>query len=241
MSTRQIVLDTETTGLEPSKGHKIIEIGCVELIDRRFTGNNFHVYINPGRDIEAGALAVHGITLEFLADKPTFIEIRDEFLKYIIDAELIIHNAPFDVGFLNHELRAAKKSTKLLTEYVLILDTLALARKRFPGQKNSLDALCKRFKIDNSKRDFHGALLDARLLAEVYLAMTGGQISLLAEDNWDDDTEVKKQESKKREVTSRNLLPIIHASEEELALHHRYLELLRKKAGSCLWDEKNNE
>lgn len=174
---RQIVLDTETTGLEPAEGHRIIEIGGLELIDRRLTGRQFHKYLNPERAVEAGALEVHGLDDEFLADQPRFAEIANEFLDYIRDAELIIHNAAFDVGFLDAELARLDPPIRV-TDLAAVLDTLELARDLHPGQRNSLDALCKRYEVDNSNRTLHGALLDAELLAEVYLLMTGGQVAL---------------------------------------------------------------
>jgi DNA polymerase-3 subunit epsilon len=174
---RQIVLDTETTGLEPEQGHRIIEIGCVELVERRPTGNNFHVYLQPDREIDAAAVEVHGITNAFLADKPRFADVAEDLVAYLRGAELIIHNAPFDVGFLDAEL-ARVDGAGILADHCAVLDTLALARKRHPGQRNSLDALCGRYEVDNSRRDKHGALLDAEILADVYLAMTGGQATL---------------------------------------------------------------
>jgi DNA polymerase-3 subunit epsilon len=170
---RQIVLDTETTGLEPAEGHRIIEIGCVELIERRLTGNDFHRYLQPDREIDAGAEAVHGITNAFLADKPRFAEVVEELVDYCRGAELVIHNAPFDVGFLNHELKLWREDAPTIEELCGVVDSLVLARKMHPGQRNSLDALCKRYGIDNTHRDLHGALLDAQILADVYLAMTG--------------------------------------------------------------------
>ena len=175
---RQIVLDTETTGLDPAQGHKVIEIGCVELVNRKLTGNHFHVYINPLREIEAAALEIHGITNTFLADKPLFADVAESFVEFVSGAELVIHNAPFDIGFLDHELAALKKSYKVMSEYCSVLDTLVMARKKHPGQKNNLDALCKRYMVDNTQRELHGALLDAEILADVYLMMTGGQSSL---------------------------------------------------------------
>ena len=175
---RQIVLDTETTGLEPRLGHRIIEIGCVEVIDRRITGNSYHQYINPQREIDEGAVEVHGITTAFLADKPLFSDIVDDFLNFIRGAELVIHNAPFDVGFIDHELTLLNQQQNHVANICTVLDTLVLARHMHPGQKNNLDALCKRYFIDNSQRDLHGALLDAEILAETYLAMTGGQTML---------------------------------------------------------------
>ncbi|QXP84708.1 DNA polymerase III subunit epsilon [Methylococcus sp. ANG] len=178
---RQIVLDTETTGLDPKAGHRIIEIGCVELLNRRITQNRFHVYINPEREIDAGAIEVHGLTNEFLASKPVFRSIADDFLNFIGGAELIIHNAAFDVGFLDHELALLGENRGRIADYCGVCDTLAMARKNHPGQRNSLDALCKRYNVDNSRRELHGALLDAEILADVYLAMTGGQIAMLLE------------------------------------------------------------
>lgn len=175
---RQIILDTETTGLEPSEGHRIIEVGCVELVDRRFTGNNFHVYINPEREIDAGAIQVHGITNELLADKPRFGELARELRAYLAGAELIIHNAPFDIGFLDHEFSQLSEPVPPVHEWCSVTDTLVMARELHPGQRNSLDALCQRYEVDNSNRELHGALLDAELLAQVYLAMTGGQSTL---------------------------------------------------------------
>ncbi|MFK7886956.1 MAG: DNA polymerase III subunit epsilon [Gammaproteobacteria bacterium] len=185
---RQIVLDTETTGLEPQKGHRMIEIGCVELDNRRPTGRTYHQYINPQRLVDAGAVEVHGIDNEFLADKPVFADIVDEMLDFLGTAELVIHNAPFDVGFINHELRLWRSTSPGIEARCAILDTLMLARDRHPGQRNSLDALCKRYDIDNTNRTLHGALLDARILTDVYLTMTGGQVSLVLADE-DSDTE----------------------------------------------------
>jgi len=220
MSIRQIVIDTETTGLEPEQGHKVIEIGGVELIDRDFTGNNFHVYINPGRIVDSEALAVHGITNEFLADKPTFAQILDDFLAYIKDAELIAHNAPFDVGFLNYEIKSVAKNKPRIAEIVAgVFDTLALARKKNPGQRNTLDALCKRYQVDNKKRVLHGALLDASLLAEVYLHMTGGQTSLFDEINEEKSATVEEKRS-----AQRRKLVIVRATLEENLLHQQYFE-----------------
>lgn len=175
---RQVVLDTETTGLSTADDHRIIEIGCVEVINRRITGETFHQYINPEREIDAGALEVHGISSEFLADKPKFAEISDDFMRFIDGAELIIHNAAFDVGFLDHELAKINTESRRIIDVSAVLDTLKLARDKHPGQKNNLDALCKRYDIDNSNRELHGALLDSEILADVYLAMTGGQVSL---------------------------------------------------------------
>ncbi len=175
---KQIILDTETTGLEPSQGHRIIEIGCVEIKNRRKTDGDFHQYLNPEREIEDGAYEIHGISNEFLSDKPLFKDIATELIDYIRDSEVIIHNAPFDVAFINTELKRLGKKWGVMEDYCKITDTLQMARKMHPGQKNSLDALCGRYQIDNSQRELHGALLDAQILLDVYLALTGGQVAL---------------------------------------------------------------
>lgn len=234
---RQIVLDTETTGLEPSQGHRIIEIGCVELVNRRLTGNRFHRYINPGREIDNGAIEVHGITSEFLADKPTFEDVAASFLDFIRGAELVIHNAPFDVGFINHELKLIREEfpVRCLDGHCAVLDTLALARSLHPGQKNNLDALCRRYGIDNSSRTLHGALLDAEILADVYLAMTGGQVKLFQEIH-----EVSAGIAIPTDIrrVAQNCLPlaVIRAGAEELAAHAAWLEEIDKRSGGrCLW------
>jgi len=233
---RQIVLDTETTGLDPNEGHRIIEIGCVELVERRPTGNDFHQYLQPDRQIDAGAIEVHGITNEFLADKPRFADVVEDFIDYIRGAELIIHNAPFDVGFINAEL-ARLEGWGRLEEYCTITDTLEMARKKHPGQRNSLDALCGRYDIDNSHRDKHGALLDAEILADVYLAMTGGQsvLQLGSDDLGDEPGEAAPI---RRLSADRPPLPVIRPSEAELAAHHRALEAIEKAGGTCLWLEE---
>lgn len=235
--SRQIVLDTETTGLEPSQGHRIIEIGCVELVGRRLTGNNFHVYINPEREIDAAAIEVHGITNEFLADKPQFADVSEEFIRYVRDAELIIHNAPFDVGFLNHELKRLASGDQAVDEMCGVIDTLVMARRMHPGARNSLDALCKRYEVDNSQRDLHGALLDAEILADVYLAMTGGQVSLnlAAEDVGAGEGEASVT-TIRRLSADRPPLPVITASADEKAAHDAFLELIDKSSdGGTLW------
>lgn len=183
---RQVVLDTETTGLDWNQGHRIIEIGCVEILDRRISKSYFHTYINPSRAIDVGAQQVHGISADFLADKPVFSKIADQFLSYVADAELIIHNAPFDLGFLNAEFEILDKNNIPIDNKCSIFDTLTFAREKHPGQRNSLDALCKRYNVDNQNRIVHGALLDANLLAEVYLAMTGGQTSMQLQENRED-------------------------------------------------------
>ncbi|MEM1243683.1 MAG: DNA polymerase III subunit epsilon [Pseudomonadota bacterium] len=231
---REVIIDTETTGLETKLGHRIIEIGCIELINREVTDNNFHVYINPEREIDAGALQVHGISASFLQDKPKFAEICQEFLTFIKDATLVIHNAPFDVGFINYELALLKaKKHKPIDKYLKVIDTLAMARRRFPGQRNSLDALCKRYEVDNSKRDLHGALVDADLLAQVYLAMTGGQTSMFVGDNELDDKE-KNQPL----AMGRYDYKIIYADATETDAHQAYLQALTEKSGQpALWQK----
>lgn len=223
---RQVVLDTETTGLEPSQGHRIIEIGCVELVGRRITRRSFHHYLQPDREIDEGALAVHGISNEFLADKPRFADVVDEFLEFIRGAELVIHNAPFDVGFLDHELKLLDAARGQVTDYSSILDTLDLARRMHPGQRNSLDALCKRYQIDNSGRELHGALLDARILADVYLAMTGGQTTLSLGGEAAGANGEARAESIRRLPEGRARLRVIRPSEAELQAHTRLLEKL---------------
>ncbi|MBA3981092.1 MAG: DNA polymerase III subunit epsilon [Alcanivorax sp.] len=234
--TRQIVLDTETTGLEPSEGHRIIEIGCVEMVGRRLTGNDCHLYINPERDIDDGALEVHGITREFLADKPTFREVADEFLAYIDGAELVIHNAAFDVGFLNHELRLLGASLGRIEDRCTVLDTLALARNKHPGQKNNLDALCRRYGIDNSHRELHGALLDAQILADVYLIMTGGQTRLSLGGSEAGAGGEAQAEVIRRLSAQRPPLTVVRASAEELAAHDAKLAALGKACEEgALW------
>ena len=231
---RQIVLDTETTGIGHEQGHRIIEIGCVELFDRKLTGNHYHVYINPLREVDEGAFKVHGISNEFLEDKPTFDEIVDEFARFVNGAELIIHNAPFDVGFLNSELQKVKWRKKL-EEVCRITDTLVMARLKHPGQRNSLDALCKRYEIDNSNRTLHGALLDAEILAFVYLAMTGGQVSLFEEQN----TEKKPIETALTNSHKQleNKSPILLATDTELVAHQKVIEFIKDKSGIDLWSD----
>jgi DNA polymerase-3 subunit epsilon len=231
---RQIVLDTETTGLDPEQGHRIIEIGCIELENRRLTGRHFHRYLNPEREIEAGAIAVHGIRNEDLADKPRFAEIAEELLAFLNGAELVIHNAPFDVGFLEHELRSMGHAVCRLDGPCRILDTLSLSRKMHPGQRHSLDALCKRYEVDNSQRDLHGALLDARLLADVYLAMTGGQGAL----SLDTDREASAAAAGTPVVVDRDgaRLRVIEATADERQAHEALLALIDEASGGrCLW------
>ncbi len=231
---RQIVLDTETTGLEPKEGHRIIEIGCVELVNRKLTGNDFHLYLNPDRNIDAKAIEVHGISNEFLQDKPHFYDIDEKFMAYLQGAQLIIHNAPFDVGFINHELALLKKHYTTLTDYCTIEDTLVMARLKHPGQRNNLDALCKRYNIDNTSRTLHGALLDAQILAKVYLAMTGGQVKLAL------DFDTKEHETMSNGTsTSQSAIKtkVIYANKEELKAHQQYVALLKKQTGEqCIWE-----
>ena len=231
---RQVVLDTETTGINPEAGHRIIEIGCVELIDRKLTGKNFHVYLNPQRDVEEGAFKVHGISTEFLKDKPLFKDVVADLITFIKGSELIIHNAPFDTGFLNCELKLIKWP-HVLTHYSTVCDTLVLARDKHPGQRNSLDALCKRYDIDNSKRQLHGALLDAEILADVYLAMTGGQGSLFDDDNIAETDNIKSPEVAVAMQALVSNTPVISASRVELDSHKEFVQFLIKKSGVNLW------
>jgi len=233
---RQIVLDTETTGLEAELGHRIIEIGCMELVNRRATGRTFHRYLNPEREIDDGALAVHGISRADLDGQPRFAEVRDELLAFIAEAELIVHNAAFDVAFLDAELARVPGEVRRIGSLCQVLDTLALAREMHPGQRNSLDALCKRYDIDNSHRELHGALLDARLLADVYLAMTGGQ-GALALTEAEGTVRVADGRGAPRALARTGLtLPVIAANEEETRAHEALLALIAKLSGGrCLW------
>lgn len=226
---RQVVLDTETTGLEVEQKHRVIEIGCVELFNRRLTGKTYHQYLNPMRDIDEGAQQVHGLTRERLAREPTFLQVHTEFLEFIGDAELIIHNAPFDIAFLNAELAQVQFHGKV-NEMCRVLDTLALARQMHPGQRNNLDALCKRYSVDNSRRDYHGALLDARILAEVYLAMTGGQanLTLSAES---DTARSRARRAAPAPLGGSARITVIRATEQELVAHEHVLALLDKASG----------
>lgn len=229
---RQIVLDTETTGLDPARGHRIIEIGAVELIGRKLTGNTFHVYINPQRVVEQEAIEVHGITNEFLQDKPVFAQIADEFLDFIKGGELVIHNAPFDVGFMDHEFSLLRGNFGRTRDYCSVLDTLLLAREMRPGQKNNLDALCRAFGIDNSNRTFHGALLDAELLADVYLGMTGGQTKLeLASQKQSNQHNGQRVDWNR--VENKPQLKVIRASADEEAAHQQRLEMIE----APLWQQ----
>ena len=230
---RQIVLDTETTGLEPSQGHRIIEIGCVEILNRRVTGKYYQQYVNPEREIDPGAIQVHGITLDDLREKPGFGEIAADFLAFVRGAELVIHNAPFDVGFMDTELERLGDAWGETSDYCTVFDTLPLAREMHPGQRNSLDALCRRYEISNAHRDLHGALLDAELLAEVYLAMTGGQGAL----EFDPATEQRSGRHANFERDSdRPALGVVVPTEDEAKAHRRQLELIDKASeDGCVW------
>ncbi|WP_318366630.1 DNA polymerase III subunit epsilon [Enterobacter sp.] len=236
--TRQIVLDTETTGMNQIgvhyEGHKIIEIGAVEVINRRLTGNNFHVYLKPDRLVDPEAFGVHGIADEFLLDKPVFADIADDFIEYIQGAELVIHNASFDIGFMDYEFAKLNRGIPKTETFCKITDSLAMARRMFPGKRNSLDALCSRYEIDNSKRTLHGALLDSQILADVFLLMTGGQTSMAfsmegENQQRQDDTGIQ------RIVRQASKLRVVKACDEELEAHESRLDLIQKKGGSCLW------
>jgi DNA polymerase-3 subunit epsilon len=233
---RQIVLDTETTGLEVSHGHRIIEIGCVELLNRKPTGNHYHQYINPQREIDQGAIEVHGITNDFLADKPVFAAIAASFMAFVRGAELVIHNAPFDVGFLNSELQRLPAGGGCLQDFCTVTDTLVMARSKHPGQRNSLDALCQRYQVDNTQRDLHGALLDAEILADVYLAMTGGQTALQLSDSGNDNDGHARAEQIIRLPANRAILPVIKATPEDLAAHEIQLQAIAAASGGkVMW------
>ena len=227
---RQIVLDTETTGLEPEQGHRIIEVGAVELIDRELTGEEFHAYINPQRKIDEGALQVHGIDEDFLADKPLFADVSEAFVAFVRGAELVIHNAPFDVAFLDREFSLLPGSTPRIKELCKVTDSLALARHKYPGQKNNLDALCRRFDVDNSARERHGALLDAEILAEVYLAMTGGQTAMFPNPQ-EQEAEAGAGLKFAPLPAGRPRLKVIKASAQELAEHERMMAFIAAGAG----------
>ncbi len=234
---RQIVLDTETTGLDPSQGHRIIEIGCVELVNRRLTGDSYHQYINPDREIDQGAIEVHGITNESLTDKPFFADVADDFLNYVKGAELIIHNAPFDTGFLNNEFKLLNKKKPVTVEkHCSVIDTLRMARKMHPGQKNDLDSLCRRYDIDNTQRTLHGALLDAEILADVYLIMTGGQTGLFEEGGAGSGDSVSSTADIRRLDENRQALPVIAASADERTAHESWIAELDESAEhGSLW------
>jgi len=235
---RQVILDTETTGLEPKQGHKIIEVGCIEMVNRRMTGSTFHHYIQPQREIDEAAIEVHGITLEKLEGKPLFSDLAEELLAFLKDSELIIHNAPFDVAFLNHEFKLAGLGDKVVEANCEVLDSLVMARHKHPGQKNNLDALCRRYEVDNSQRELHGALLDAEILADVYLAMTGGQISLIGES--EDITQTSRGDGSssgaQESVMEAIKTPIIRASASELKEHEKWITLLEQTSpGAVVW------
>lgn len=240
---RQVVLDTETTGLSTAQGHRIIEIGCVELVNRRLTGREFHRFLNPDRDIDEGAERVHGISRADLETQPRFPEVVEELLEFLGGAELVIHNADFDIGFLEHELRLMKHPSPSMAAHAGILDTLMLAREMHPGQRNSLDALCKRYEVDASKRDVHGALIDAELLARVYLAMTGGQAALLLDADEAEDKSVVENAwhdaaadaGLRPGVAQYEDLIVVLASDDEQSAHDRFLQKLRD-GGNCVWD-----
>ena len=235
---RQVVLDTETTGLEPQQGHRIIEIGCVELFDRRHTGNRFHHYINPEREIETGAVEVHGISNEYLADKPVYADIAESLLDFLRDAELIIHNAPFDVAFLNAEFeRLVGKWGRIEDHCPRVVDTLVMARERHPGQRNGLDVLCKRYEIDNSGRELHGALLDAELLADVYRVMTGGQTALHLDAVGGEESGAGARHGPARR---RGAVPVVRADSGERADHKDRLADIVAAGGGCLWQEESD-
>lgn len=236
---RQIVLDTETTGLEWRKRNRVVEIGCVELVERRPTGRTWHRYLRPDREFEAGAQEVTGLTLEFLADKPRFPEVVDEFLEFIDGAELVIHNAAFDVGFLDYELSLLEGDRGRITDHSRVLDSLELARQRFPGQRNSLDALCRRLGVDNAHRQLHGALLDAQLLAEVYLALTAGQTELgLAGPAVPEEAAMRIDRPRSATLAPR---PVVAVPADELEAHQARVEAIRKRAGQSLWDEAGEQ
>jgi DNA polymerase-3 subunit epsilon len=234
---RQIVLDTETTGLETSQGHRLIEIGCVELVNRKLTGRHFHQYLNPEREIDSGAMEVHGITNEMVADKPLFGVVVDELLDFIRGAELIIHNAPFDIGFLNYELQLLNRVDERIESICSVIDTLVMARQRHPGQKNNLDALCQRYGVDNSQRELHGALLDAEILADVYLLMTGGQTALALQGADSENQNSGPLESAVRRLQlAAGALKVVRAQPAELVLHEQNLAAIDKASGGkTLW------
>lgn len=231
---RQIVLDTETTGLEVSDGHRIIEIGCVELVDRKLTRRHFHHYINPQREVDEGAFEVHGISTQSLQDKPLFSEVWQPFLDFVKGAELVIHNAPFDMAFLNAEIQLLDPSIGKLEDYCQVVDSLDVARQKHPGQKNNLDALCKRYAVDNSQRELHGALLDAEILADVYLLMTGGQVALSLAGE-EAAAVVSFDAAPKDFDPSRPKLKVIQADLDEITAHESRLDQLDAKSGGSVW------
>jgi DNA polymerase-3 subunit epsilon len=234
---RQIVLDTETTGLSTALGHRIIEIGCLEMVNRRLTGREYHRFLNPQRDIDEGAERVHGISRADLETQPLFADIAEEFLEFLRDSELVIHNAEFDVGFIEYELELMKHPKPSIRDHAMVLDTLALARKLHPGQRNSLDALCKRYSVDASKRDVHGALIDAELLAKVYLAMTGGQTALSLDADAADMARIFEESANQTRDDDLNLV-VVRASKDEMTAHDALLDKMQKN-GTCVW--RDNE
>jgi len=230
-------MDTETTGLETRDGHRVIEIGCVEVIDRKMTGHNYHQYLQPDRESDEGALEVHGITSEFLADKPRFNDVASTFIDYIKGAELIIHNAPFDIGFLNYELSRLDGEWGDVQSICTITDTLVMAREMHPGQRNSLDALCKRYEINNAHRELHGALLDSEILGDVYLAMTGGQVTMSLVTNRAESSESESEDINLERISlPKNALKVIRAGATELGAHQQRLEEIEKMSGKTLWN-----
>ncbi len=235
---RQVVLDTETTGLDPQQGHRVIEIGCVEILNRRLTGRHFHQYLNPDREIDEAAIEVHGITSQFLADKPRFGQVEANFLEFVSGAELVIHNAPFDIGFLDHELKLSGSGQGKMANFCAILDSLLLARDKHPGQRNNLDALCKRYGVDNTQRDLHGALLDAEILADVYLLMTSGQSSLSLREEQEEQSVAARRDRKFD--PNRPSLRIVAASADELESHEACLNEIDEASDSgSLWRRLN--
>ncbi|WP_110687286.1 DNA polymerase III subunit epsilon [Salinicola aestuarinus] len=240
---RQIVMDTETTGIDPREGHRIIEIGGIELVNRRFTGRTYHQYVNPEREIEAEAIGIHGITNERVADEPVFAKIADELWEFMRGAQLVIHNAPFDVGFFDHEFRLLNRARGEpvigpVADHCDVLDTLTMARRMHPGQRNSLDALCKRYAVDNGQRVLHGALLDSEILADVYLAMTGGQTALSLAGQEDNGAQQSGDKRGGVQRLDRAATPLVVArpSEAEWEDHRRRLDQIRESAGQCHWD-----
>lgn len=237
--TRQIVMDTETTGLEPDAGHNIIEIGCVEMVARKLTGRTYHQYVKPDHEIDAEAMEVHGITHEFLDDKPKFREVMSDFIEFVRGAELIIHNAAFDVGFLNAEL-ARNGHSERIEDLCSVTDSLLLARKKHPGQKNSLDALCRRYDIDNSHRELHGALLDSEILADVYLAITGGQTTLMLSSGEQENADGGESIRRVAPELAQGLA-VVAPAPDELAAHEKFLDLLDKKSEGAVWRRSSEQ
>lgn len=232
---RQIIIDTETTGLSYSQGHRIIELGCVEMVNRRLTHKHFHHYLNPEREVDAGAFSVHGLSNDFLEDKPIFSDIAKEFYEFIKGAELIAHNASFDIGFINHEFKLWNKKMGAVETFCSVVDTLKIARTKHPGQKNTLDALCKRYEVTHFNREYHGALLDAEILAQVYLVMTGGQATLFSESSV--SSVHNTSEGKSKPISRKQgALNVIYPNEQEQKAHDKFLQLIRKKTDTeCVW------